>query len=258
VGALSGRTVPHCLTATATPGAWPVERFTGSAAELLGPWPPAASQGSPVVRTGRVTGVTTLVLGSTQDRAVVDDDAVGGAGIEVVRRSTGGGAVLVAPGAQVWIDLWLPRGQPLWDDDVVRAAGWVGDAWAQALGRLGATALEVHRGPATGGGWSRRVCFAGLGPGELHIGGRKVMGLAQRRTRAGARFHTTAPLVWRPALLSDLLAVDPAVDGGDDSALDHAALGLRQLIPAWSAVVAEVDIVAAAEDAVLAALPATA
>jgi hypothetical protein len=55
--------------------------------------------------------------------------------------------------------------------------------------------------------------------------------------------------------LSDLLAIDPAVDVGDDSALDHAAIGLRQLTTAWSAAVADVDVVTAVEDAVLAALP---
>jgi lipoate-protein ligase A len=30
------------------------------------------------------------------------------------------------------------------------------------------------------------VCFAGLGPGELQIGGRKIVGISQRRERAGS------------------------------------------------------------------------
>ena len=109
--------------------------------------------------------------------------------------STGGGAVLVAPGAQVWLDVWVPRGHPLWDDDVIGAAAWLGHAWVGALTGLGAGPLGVHRGPLAPTAWSDRICFAGFGPGEVFVAdrrgdggpppspGAKVVGLAQRRTR---------------------------------------------------------------------------
>ena len=38
-------------------------------------------------------------------------------------------------------------------------------------------------------GWCPLVCFAGVGPGEVLAGGRKLVGISQRRTRAGARFQ---------------------------------------------------------------------
>ena len=44
-----------------------------------------------------------------------------------------GGSVWLAPGAQVWVDVWLPAGDPWWDDDVARAAVPVGEAWRSAL-----------------------------------------------------------------------------------------------------------------------------
>jgi len=240
------------VTCGRSPG-WRVERATGGAAALLDPWPPPARRDDPVVRTGRVTGPTTLVLGSTQDRAAIDDARVAEAGVDVVRRSTGGGSVVVAPDAQVWIDLWVPRGHPLWDDDIVRASSWVGDTWAEALESLGAGPLHVHRGPATRTIWSGLVCFAGLGPGEVHFSGRKVTGLAQRRSRSGARFHTNAPLVWRPGQVLALVDVDDRDRAR--ALLEDAAVGLRDLVSPWAQGLGDEDAITTVEDAVIAALP---
>ena len=44
--------------------------------------------------------------------------------------------------------------------------------------------------------WSEWVCFAGLGPGEVTVGGAKVVGISQRRTRHAARFQCAALLRW--------------------------------------------------------------
>lgn len=133
--------------------------------------------------------VSALVLGSAQ-RAEVD------APIEVVRRRSGGGAVLVVPGHVLWIDVILPAGDPLWDADIGRASGWVGDVWAAALASFGAEPT-VHRGGLLRAPWSDQVCFAGLGPGELlNEAGEKVVGIAQRRTRSAARFQCAALARW--------------------------------------------------------------
>jgi lipoate-protein ligase A len=142
-----------------------------------------------------------LVLGSTQ----AAPPPVGG-GVDVVRRRSGGGAVLVEPGQLVWVDVFVPAGDPLWDDDVGRAFGWLGRAWAAALGDPRAV---VHDGPLVQTPWSRAVCFAGLGPGEVTTGGAKVVGMAQRRTRAGALFQCAALRAWDPAPLVALLGLPP-------------------------------------------------
>ena len=103
----------------------------------------------------------------------------------------------------VWIDVYVPAGDPLWDDDVGRAFLWLGRAWADTIGQGAA----VHEGPLVTTPWSPLVCFAGLGPGEVTVGGRKVVGLCQRRTRAGALFQCAALLEWRPDRLLPRLTV---------------------------------------------------
>jgi lipoate---protein ligase len=161
------------------------------------------------VRLGHVTAAA-LVLGSSQPDSVVDRSRLG-PDVSVVRRRTGGGAVWVAPQEQVWLDVWLPRDDPLAaTPDVVRSSVWVGERCAAALAALGLEDLTVHRGPWQPGPWGRLVCFGGLGPGEVGCGGRKVLGLAQRRSREGRWFQLMVPTVWDPARWSPLLRAGPA------------------------------------------------
>lgn len=135
-----------------------------------------------------------LVLGSTQDGAVVDAGLLAGRGIDLVRRCSGGGAVLLdaagalGAGPTLWVDLVVPREDPLWVDDVGRSSDWLGDTWTHALASLGVEA-SVHCGRLERTVASTLVCFAGLGPGEVLVNDRKVVGISQRRTRRGARFQ---------------------------------------------------------------------
>ncbi|MEY2402867.1 MAG: lipoate---protein ligase [Acidimicrobiaceae bacterium] len=122
-------------------------------------------------------------------------------GIDVVRRRSGGGAVYVEPDGTLWVDVVVPRGDERWDDDVGRAAFWLGEAWAAAVG----DSAVVHRGPMVRNEWSDLVCFAGLGPGEVTIDGRKVVGISQRRTRELARFQCVAYERWDPGPLTTLV-----------------------------------------------------
>jgi lipoate-protein ligase A len=94
------------------------------------------------------------------------------------------------------------------DDDVGRAFHWLGDVWASALGALGVGGAQVHRRGLVHTALSDLVCFAGLGPGEITVDGAKVVGMAQRRTRAGALFQCAVPLVWNPDRLAGLLGLD--------------------------------------------------
>ncbi len=179
--------------------AWAVHRASGSAREFHAR--PLADHLERAVHVLEVDRPA-LVLGSAQRDDVVDHAACERAGVEVVRRRSGGGAVLLDPGAVLWVDVELPRHDPRWDDDVGRAAWWVGEAFAAALGRG-----EVHRGALDRGRWGELVCFAGLGPGEVTIDGAKAVGISQRRTRAGARFQCAVPRRWEPERLAALLAV---------------------------------------------------
>ncbi len=177
-----------------------------------------------------------LVLGSTQPETVADAAACAAAGVDVVRRHSGGGAVLVVPGEVVWLDVIVPAGDPLWDVDVGRAFHWLGDTWAAALAAMGVEAV-VHRHGLLEAPWSRLVCFAGVGAGEvLTPAGAKVVGLAQRRTRAAARFQCAALLRWDPAALVGLLALPP----------EDRALATEQLAGVASALPVEPDALLAA------------
>jgi lipoate-protein ligase A len=137
-----------------------------------------------------------LVLGSTQAD-------VSAPGVDVVRRRSGGGAVWVDPANTLWVDVVVPRGDDLWDDDVGRAAHWLGAAWANAVG-----SGDVHRGPMQRTALSDLVCFAGLGPGELLRDGRKLVGISQRRTRGAARFQCVAYERWDAGALEAALGLE--------------------------------------------------
>lgn len=186
---------------------WTIEQRSAPAAELLdeGRGEPCPHRWVQIARVARPA----LVLGSTQAERIVDRAAARDAGVEVVRRRTGGGAVFVAPGAQVWIDCWLPSGDPLLERDVGRSFAWLGAVWAAALAANGIEAA-VHVGRLEPGGWGRLICFAALGPGELHVGGAKVVGLSQHRSRAGSRFHAAALLAWDPDRLLQVLDLSSA------------------------------------------------
>ena len=213
---------------------WPVERHREDAAAFHGrPLP------DPVRRAVWVCEPTTpaLVLGSAQRDDVVDRAACTAAGVDVVRRRSGGGAVLVEPGSLLWVDVLIPADDPLSDHDIGRAFLWLGVVWAQALADVGVIA-SVHPGPLIRSPWSDLVCFAGLGPGELtDPAGRKVLGISQRRNRAGARFQCAVLGAWEPATLASLLALTPDERSAAASALAQAAVGIgervRALLPAF-------------------------
>lgn len=158
-----------------------------------------------------------LVLGSNQRDDLWDAGALRAAGIEMARRRSGGSAVLVGPGRVLWVDLLIPAGDPLWDGDVGRAAWWVGDLWSSAI-----PGSEVWKGPMRTNAWSPVVCFAGLGPGEVTISDRKVVGVCQRRTSRGALFQTAALLEWHPEEYLALLTREVA----DPAALPASAVGV--------------------------------
>lgn len=201
---------------------WVVNRAKGRAGDFH-----ARALVEPVERSLSVLDVErqALVLGSTQPEDHVDRAAVAVAGIDLVRRRSGGGAVLLVPGSALWVDVVVPRADPCWCDDVGRATHWLGGVWQSALADLG-VAATVHTGALMSTPWSALVCFAGLGPGEVSAGGRKLVGISQRRTRAGARFQCVVHRHWDPAPLLALLALDHEERARATTGLTGVATGL--------------------------------
>ncbi|GAC1381916.1 MAG: hypothetical protein NVSMB4_10370 [Acidimicrobiales bacterium] len=148
-----------------------------------------------------------LVLGSAQKLDDIDADAAARHGFEVVRRRSGGSAVLVGPRHLLWVDVVIGASDPLWVDDVGRAPLWLGRSWVSALARAGVGGATVHDGAMQRQRWGSLVCFAGVGPGEVFVGTRKVVGISQRRTREGALFQCAALIHWDPQATVAALAV---------------------------------------------------
>lgn len=174
-----------------------------------------------------------LVLGSTQrDMSVVDVEACAAAGVDVVRRRSGGGAVLLVPGEVVWFDVIIPTGSvSSLGSDVHAPMQWLGGHLAEVLANGGASpalAREGRNGVAEppnpefgvqfgvhGPGMKRTtfsslICFDGVGPGEVLLGGEKLVGISQRRTRDASRLQCCWYVRHDPARLIELLS---PVDG---------------------------------------------
>jgi lipoate-protein ligase A len=194
------------LAGAVTPGDFAVESFGGGvaafhAADLL------ADPRPRVVVCHADTAA--LVLGSRQSLDRADADACRRAGIDIVKRRSGGGAVLVEPGAMCWFDVVVPAGDPRFRSvvsDVGASMRWLGRHLVTALRQLGERDVVAHDGAMVGGRWGDVVCFAGLGPGEVLVDGAKLVGISQRRTREGSRFQCMVHTGWSPDVLVGLLA----------------------------------------------------
>jgi hypothetical protein len=126
--------------------------------------------------------------------------------------------VVVQREACAWVDVVVPHGFA--PDDIRGAMVWIGEHWLAALRsllsfsdvgdqrdvpQLDVHQLDVHRGGMLDTAWSEFVCFAGIGPGEVLLGGRKLVGLSQRRTRHGLRLQGLAYRSPMTAAITDLL-----------------------------------------------------
>jgi lipoate---protein ligase len=163
-----------------------------------------------------MTAVTVLeplvVLGSRQGIEVLS-----GVDPAVVRRRRGGGGVVLAQPGDVWVDWWITPDDGRWADDVRASALTAGEWWRDALDPLVRGVMLVHPGPLEGAAEHRVACFAGRGPGEIFVDGKKAVGVTQWRVREGTLVSTVLPAHPSNALLELLSAPPP----GLGAALDH-------------------------------------
>lgn len=166
----------------------------------------------------RSVSAPTLVLGSTQDYSMLARSGTLLEEFEVLRRRAGGGVVHLLPGQQIWVDLWLPAGDPLLADDVARSAAVLGRWWARALQGAGAREVLLADRRAGAPRGLEGVCFASIGPGEVAVGGAKAVGISQWRGREGALLHSCFYLRVEPLVLGELLDLT-----------DHGRVALERL-----------------------------
>jgi lipoate-protein ligase A len=177
-----------------------------------------------------------LVLGNGQSLDCVDLAVCRTADVEVLRRTSGGTAVLVDRYA-VSMEVALPITHPLARGDIVRSYQWIGDLWAQTLQVLGVEGarsipLEEVRGlpklerddPV------RLACYGTLSPFEPVVGLRKVVGLSQVRRRSAVLYQVGAYIRWHPRALTALLSVPDAERASLSLRLQGTAAGLDELV----------------------------
>lgn len=122
-------------------------------------------------------------LGYPQPESDVDRDAVHEFGLDVVRRPTGGGAILHAE-TEVTYSVVLPRS--LAPSDLFASYRFIGQGVRNALERLGLASefLEGHAG-------REPLCYLREEGVSVAVGGKKISGGAQKRTREAVLQHGT-------------------------------------------------------------------
>lgn len=167
---------------------------------------------------------TAIVLGRGQAAELA---AASTAEVTVLARYSGGGAVLLEP-TLLSLDVALPAASALLDGELGAVFLRCGRAWAAALEDLGVPDVGMYEGAGTArrrGDARQRllaaVCYATVGRGEVLTGGRKIVGLAQRRRRAGGLVQCGLLRRWRPGPLLAALGAD-----ADDPEIEQAAVGL--------------------------------
>lgn len=148
-------------------------------------------------------------LGSGQVSRDLDRSKVEASGWQIVRRSSGGTAVL--HDGQLGYSLVLPANHRIWDGDLVASYERLADPLQQSLARLGAkteqaTVAQRTELKAATPMLAERVCFAALGPHELVAKGRKVVGNSQIRRRFASSQHGVIQVTGGQEALSGVLA----------------------------------------------------
>lgn len=176
-----------------------------------------------------------LVIGSGQKLAEIDLAACAAAGVTLHRRASGGTAVLFGPGLLMQ-DIVLPPGHRLALSDVSESYRWLGEVWADALGRLGVMGQPISVAAARDDTRAldpllRRACFAGRSPYEVIAGGRKLLGFSQVRRRHGTLLQVGVYTRWPGAALADLLSLEPGQAAPLAAGLAARVAGLADLLP---------------------------
>lgn len=122
-------------------------------------------------------------LGYNQDDADIDRAACARAGIDVVRRPTGGRAVFHRD--ELTYSVAAPADDPLLGGTIAQTYRTIAAALLAGLRELGVVADMVRSEAGPAGPNREASCFAAAGRYEITAGGRKIVGSAQRRIGGG-------------------------------------------------------------------------
>ena len=168
-------------------------------------------------------GRPALVLGTSQKLQAVNLEYCRQHQIAVYRRTSGGAAVLSEP-RFLSLDIALPPNHPFAPADIVKTYAWLGQTWLETLQTLGlskvklvvpeeiraAKNLNLVAEEAEDDRLARLVCFGSLSPYEVVSEGRKLVGLAQVRRRAGTLLQCGLPFSSQTQAFAPLLKLLPS------------------------------------------------
>lgn len=158
-----------------------------------------------------------LSLGRGQKSDDIDFQGVKDLGWDVVRRPTGGRAILHAD--ELTYSVALPADDPLAEGGILDSYRRISTALRAGLVRLG---LQSEAAKRTERGDQRSpMCFETPSHYEITVGGRKLIGSAQVRRRAGLLQHGTLPL------FGDVGRICEALIYPDEAAREAAKMLIR-------------------------------
>lgn len=161
-----------------------------------------------------------LSLGQAQPATDIDLERIRARGWTVVRRPTGGRAILHTD--EITYSVALPEGHPLVQGDIVTSYRRLSAALLGALERLGLAAQADRRAARAPANSKGPVCFEVPSDYEITAGGRKLLGSAQVRKFGGVLQHGSLPLWGDIARICDALAFPT------EAAREAARLRVRQ------------------------------
>jgi len=145
-----------------------------------------------------------LSLGRHQPLAHVSQEAIRIHGYHLVRRPTGGRAILHTD--ELTYSFIAPQVDPRVSGPVLHSCHKISQGLLAALARLGLGRGTAHQRPANGQEASA-VCFESPADFEITVDGRKLIGSAQARGDGAVLQHGTLPLCGDLARICALLAV---------------------------------------------------
>lgn len=181
-----------------------------------------------------------LSLGYGQRIGDVNPDALAARAWDLVRRPTGGKAIL--HGDELTYSLSLPLDHPLAGEDVVESYRRISAGLLRALALLGLDPDPPRQSERVRGADPGPVCFEMPSHYEISVKGRKLIGSAQLRRKGALLQHGTLPLFGDLARICDVLhfASEASRNLGKRKVRDRA-LTLAEAVGkplTWSAVAA--------------------
>lgn len=155
-----------------------------------------------------------LSLGRAQPFADVDISALEANGWELVRRPTGGRAILHTD--ELTYSVIAPASNPHVSGSLLESYHHLAQALLAALNALNVNA-DMKKGKATQGNNTNPVCFEVPSTYEITVDGKKLIGSAQARRKDGVLQHGSLPLT------GDLARITQALVFPDEEARQIAA-----------------------------------